>query len=70
GPMPFIADDLFINWDDSRTEAGVAGLAALGERTQVILLTHHRAVLDGARRRLAAADLHVTILAEPAEVAA
>lgn len=63
GPMPFLADDLFINWDDARTEAGVAALAALGARTQVILLTHHRAVLESAHRRLDPADLNVTILA-------
>ena len=28
-PMPFIADDLFINWDDDRARAGLAALARL-----------------------------------------
>ncbi len=41
-PLPFIADDLFINYDDTRARAGFAALAALSERTQVIFLSHHQ----------------------------
>jgi uncharacterized protein YhaN len=40
-PLPFIADDLFINYDDVRAKAGFEALAALSERTQVIFLSHH-----------------------------
>jgi uncharacterized protein YhaN len=40
-PLPFIADDLFINYDDGRATAGLEALAKLSERTQVIFLTHH-----------------------------
>lgn len=40
-PLPFIADDLFINYDDARAKAGLEALAALSERTQVIFLSHH-----------------------------
>lgn len=40
-PLPFIADDLFINYDDGRAMAGFEALAALAEKTQVIYLTHH-----------------------------
>lgn len=40
-PLPFIADDLFINYDDGRSTAGFEALAALSEKTQVIYLTHH-----------------------------
>ncbi len=39
--MPFIADDLFINYDDTRAKAGLEALVGLSEMTQVILLTHH-----------------------------
>ena len=39
--MPFIADDLFINWDNGRAQAGLAALARLSTHTQVIFLTHH-----------------------------
>ncbi|MDE2121904.1 MAG: hypothetical protein KGJ64_14525, partial [Betaproteobacteria bacterium] len=43
--MPFVADDLFINFDDRRTRAGLEALALLSERTQVLFLTHHEHVL-------------------------
>ena len=39
--MPFIADDLFINYDDRRAKAGLEALATLSEHTQVIFLSHH-----------------------------
>ena len=40
-PLPFIADDLFINYDDGRAKAGLEALAKLSEMTQVIFLSHH-----------------------------
>lgn len=40
-PLPFIADDLFINYDDGRARAGLQALAKLSESTQVIFLSHH-----------------------------
>ena len=39
--LPFIADDLFINYDDGRARAGLEALAKLSESTQVIFLSHH-----------------------------
>ena len=39
--LPFIADDLFINFDDERARAGIKALAELSEMTQVIFLSHH-----------------------------
>jgi uncharacterized protein YhaN len=39
--MPFIADDLFVNYDDSRTLAGLQILADISSKTQVIFLSHH-----------------------------
>ena len=39
--LPFIADDLFINYDDKRAKAGLEALASLSEKTQVIFLSHH-----------------------------
>lgn len=39
--MPFIADDLVINYDDARAKAGLEALASLSEMTQVIFLSHH-----------------------------
>jgi len=39
--LPFVADDLFINFDDTRARAGLRVLADLSKRTQVIFLSHH-----------------------------
>ena len=50
--MPFIADDLFVNFDDDRSLAGFSALGALSRRTQVIYLTHHRHLADLARQAL------------------
>ncbi len=40
-PLPFIADDLLVHFDDTRATAAIALLAELGKNTQVILFTHH-----------------------------
>ena len=48
-PLPFIADDLFINYDDARSAAGFKALADLGRRTQVLYLSHHDHLIDVAR---------------------
>lgn len=48
-PLPFIADDLFINYDDGRSTAGFEALAALSEKTQVIYLTHHDHLVEPVR---------------------
>ena len=49
-PLPFIADDLFVHFDDARASAGLESLIALGEKTQVLLFTHHRHLAELARR--------------------
>ncbi|AIQ88660.1 ATP-binding protein [Methylobacterium oryzae] len=51
-PAPFIGDDLFSTFDETRTGYGLDALAAIGERVQPILFTHHRHVADIARDRL------------------
>ena len=50
--MPLIADDLFINFDDRRTEAGLQVLGNISRRMQVILLTHHDHLVPLARQVL------------------
>ena len=45
-PLPFIADDLFINFDNVRAAAGFKVLAELGRKTQVLFFTHHRHLID------------------------
>lgn len=48
--MPFIADDLLINFSDERAVAGFAALERLSKKTQVIYFTHHRHLLDLASK--------------------
>jgi uncharacterized protein YhaN len=40
-PLPFIADDLLVHFDDTRAQAAISLLARLGRATQVVLFTHH-----------------------------
>lgn len=48
-PMPFIVDDILINFDESRSAATLRALAAMADRTQVILFTHQAHIADLAR---------------------
>jgi uncharacterized protein YhaN len=47
-PLPFVADDLLVHFDDDRTAETLALLAEFGRTTQVLLFTHHRSVRDMA----------------------
>ncbi|WP_043176159.1 chromosome segregation protein SMC, partial [Burkholderia ambifaria] len=47
--LPFVADDLFINFDDARAKAGLEALRDLSARTQVLFLTHHDHLLPLVR---------------------
>lgn len=47
-PMPFIVDDILINFDDLRATATLKILASLGGKTQVILFTHHKQIVEAA----------------------
>ena len=40
--LPFVADDLFINFDDERASAGFRVLQELAQKTQVLFFTHHQ----------------------------
>ena len=45
-PMPFIVDDILVDFDDARSQAALNSLAELAEKTQVILFTHHSRVVE------------------------
>jgi uncharacterized protein YhaN len=47
-PMPFIVDDILINFDDQRSLATIKALSELGEKSQVILFTHHQKIVEVA----------------------
>lgn len=59
--MPLIADDLFINFDDRRTAAGLQVLGELSRKMQVIFLTHHDHLVPLAREVLGS-ELNVVTL--------
>ena len=59
--LPLIADDLFINYDDARTRAGLSVLSQLSRQTQVIFLTHHESVALAVQDMLGA-DINVVSL--------
>ncbi len=48
-PMPFIADDILVNFDDARAKATLKALAILAEKNQVILFTHHAQIVETAK---------------------
>jgi uncharacterized protein YhaN len=50
--LPFIADDLFVQFDDRRACAGFAALGQLARRTQVIFFTHHEHLIALAQEAL------------------
>jgi uncharacterized protein YhaN len=52
-PLPFIADDLLVNFDDARAGAALALLATFGRGTQTILFTHHEHIAAMAEARAA-----------------
>ncbi|QGY03848.1 AAA family ATPase [Methylobacterium mesophilicum SR1.6/6] len=54
-PAPFVGDDLFSTFDETRTGYGLDALAEIGAQIQPILFTHHRHVAEIARERLGAA---------------
>ena len=56
--LPFIGDDILQTFDDDRALAAMRVLGEISQSVQVILLTHHRHVLDLASR-LPAGSVHV-----------
>lgn len=55
--LPFLADDLFVNFDDRRAEAGFRVLAELARTTQLLFFTHHPHLMEIAKS-VVGAELH------------
>jgi uncharacterized protein YhaN len=49
GPMPFIVDDILVDFDDQRSKAALKRLSELSQQTQVILFTHHMQLVEQAK---------------------
>lgn len=50
--IPFIVDDVLINFDDYRAAAALRVLAELAEQTQVIMFTHHLSIVQLVQKEL------------------
>jgi len=51
-PLPFIVDDILIQFDDARAAGALRVLARIAERVQVIFFTHHAHLRNIARTTL------------------
>ena len=51
-PLPFIVDDVLLNFDDDRAVAALRVLGALSCSTQVIFFTHHRHLVELSQQHL------------------
>jgi uncharacterized protein YhaN len=49
-PMPLVIDDVLVNFDNRRALATLQCIAELARKTQVLLFTHHRHIVNLARR--------------------
>jgi uncharacterized protein YhaN len=65
-PLPFIADDLLVHFDDDRSAETLALLAMFGRITQVLLFTHHRSVRDAAASLAIQGSARIVDLPSPA----
>ncbi len=64
-PMPLILDDLLVSFDDPRSRVCLELLAELALRTQVLLFTHHRRILELAADLRAPAGVFTHHLGRP-----
>ncbi len=62
GPVPLVADDLLIQFDERRTTAALNALATLARRAQVLLFTHHEHVCECARSAVSGDQLFIHCL--------
>lgn len=51
-PLPLILDDVLMAFDDDRAAAALKAFATLSAKTQIILFTHHRHIVQIARETL------------------
>jgi len=65
-PLPFVVDDILVNFDDDRSLATFEVLGELAKSTQVIYFTHHEHLIDLLERAVPAGDRFVQRLPGPA----
>ncbi len=60
--LPFIVDDVIVNYDNLRAKATLEVLAGLASKTQIIFFTHHEHLVALAQSSLPAGNVHVVSL--------
>jgi uncharacterized protein YhaN len=68
--LPFVADDLFINFDNHRAAAGFEVLGHLARKTQILFFTHHLHLVEIAQATLGPSVSVVSLMEEPTTVVA
>jgi uncharacterized protein YhaN len=66
-PLPFIVDDILVQFDDARAAAALQVLSDVSDHTQVVFFTHHEHLIDVARQHVAAGKLFVHHLTDHLE---
>ena len=66
-PIPFIVDDILLNFDNQRALATLERLVELSTKTQVIFFTHHHHLVELAQQHLATDKLIVHQLKSSSE---
>ncbi|MCP4195455.1 MAG: AAA family ATPase [Planctomycetaceae bacterium] len=61
-PIPFIVDDVLLNFDDERAAASLQVLGELSHRTQVVFFTHHQHLVDLSKQAVPAEQLFITTI--------
>ena len=64
-PMPLILDDLLVHFDDERALCALTALHAFGQRSQVLLFTHHSHLAQLAERHWGKNGIHFHQLSNP-----
>jgi len=64
GPLPFVADDLLIQFDDARSRATLRVLDQVANQLQVVFLTHHDAMWRLASEEIPKDRINFVSLAE------
>ena len=59
GPVPFIVDDVLLSFDDERAAAALSVLNDLSAKTQIVFFTHHRHLVELAKRATEATVMEI-----------
>ena len=62
--MPLLVDDALVNFDDDRARAALKLFEDLANKTQVLFFTHHRHMVELARKSIDDGALHYQELIE------